>query len=98
MQGRLSLSFSEEDKRQIIEEYLKGGRTKNDVWRQFTGRHEEHGKITLWMRQLGYIENANQRKVVALPIMPGNKPQPSVEELQKKIKELEQQLLDSQLK
>jgi hypothetical protein len=30
--------------------------------------------------------------------MSSSKPQPSVEELQKKIKQLEQQLLDSQLK
>jgi hypothetical protein len=99
MQERLPpLYFSEVEKRQIIEEYLKGNRTKADVWRQFTGRQVEHGKIKLWMRKLGYIENISQQKIVALPIMATNKPQPSAEELQRRIKQLEQQLLDSQLK
>jgi transposase len=49
------------------------------------------------MRKLGYSENLFPAKKVSLP-MPNNKPQPSVEELQKKIKELEEKLLDSQLK
>jgi transposase-like protein len=99
MQERLpSLSFSDAEKRQIIEEYLKGGKTKADVWRQFTGRHEEHGIIVKWMRRLGYVEKFRP-SVITLPPMPAaNKPQPSVEELQNKIKQLEQQLLDSQLK
>ena len=95
---RTSSSIGELERREIIEEYLKGGRTKAEIWRQYTGRNEEHGEIVRWMRQLGYAEKTLQFRPLSLPIMPGNKPQPSVEELQRKIKQLEQQLLDSQLK
>jgi len=97
-QTRPSSSISESERREIIEEYLKGGRTKVEIWRHYTGKDEEHGQITRWMRQLGYLEKTLPLRPLSLPIMPGNKQQPSVEELQKKVKQLEQQLLDSQLK
>lgn len=96
-QARPSSSISESERREIIEEYLKGGRTKIEVWRQYTGQNEEHGQIIRWMRQLGYLEKTLPLRPLSLP-MPSNKPQPSVEELQRKIKQLEQQLLDSELK
>lgn len=97
-QTRPSSSIRESERREIIEEYLKGGRTKVEIWRKYTGQSEEHGQINRWMRQLGYLEKTLPSRPLSLPIMPGNKPQPSVEDLQKKIKQLEQQLLDSQLK
>jgi hypothetical protein len=51
------------------------------------------------MRKLGYIEKTLRSGPVSLLSMPAsNNPQPSVEELQRRIKQLEQQLLDSQLK
>lgn len=55
-QTRPSLSISESERREIIEEYLKGGKTKVEIWRQYTGENGEHGQITRWMRQLGYAE------------------------------------------
>jgi len=98
-QKRPSSSISQAERREIIEEYLKGGRTKIDIWRQYTGYQEEHGQIIRWMRQLGYAAQTLSMKPLSLPYMPpSNKPQPSVEELQHKIKQLEKQLLDSQLK
>jgi transposase len=97
-QTRPSSAINESERREIIEEYLKGGRTKKEIWQQYTGKTEEHGQIIRWMRQLGYMGRTLPSRPLSLPIMPGNKPQPSVEELQKKIKQLEQQLLDSQLK
>jgi hypothetical protein len=90
--------FTEPEKRKIIDEYLKGGRTKNEIWRLYTGQDFEHGHLLRWMRLLGYVNPTIKVSGLSLPTMPGNKPQPSVEELQKKIKQLEQQLLDSQLK
>jgi hypothetical protein len=90
--------FNESQKREIIEEYLRSGRTKADVWRQYTGYTEEHGQLLRWMRKLGYLEETMPSKPLSLPGMPVNKPQPTVEELQRRIKQLEQQLLDSQLK
>jgi transposase len=100
---RPSSAISEAERREIIEEYLKGGRTKQEIWQHYTGKTEEHGQIIRWMRQLGYLENSMplrplSSRPLSLPIMSSSKPQPSVEELQKKIKQLEQQLLDSQLK
>lgn len=92
--------FSESLKREIIEAFLNGNRTKAEVWSQYTGRptSSDHGKILEWMRKLGYPQGIEPNRPVSLTIMPEKKPQPSVEELQKKIKQLEQQLLDSQLK
>jgi transposase len=94
---RQPLYFSEATKRQIIEEVLQGTKSKREIWRQYTGRDTEHGKIVEWMRKLGYVEIPFSTKKVSLP-MPNKQAQPSVEELQKKIKELEKKLLDSQLK
>jgi hypothetical protein len=96
---RLVSEISETERREMIEEYLKGGRTKVDIWRQYTGQEEEHGKILKWMRQLGYLDKNLYLKPLSLPGMPAkDKPNQTVEELQQKIKQLEQQLLDSQLK
>jgi transposase-like protein len=98
-QTRHASSFSETERRAIIEEYLKGGRTKVEIWRHYTGYRNEHGQILRWMRQLGYVEKTIRLRPLSLYSMPvSNKPQPSIEELQQRIKQLEQQLLDSQLK
>ena len=91
--------FEESTKRRMIEDYLKGNQSKAEIWRRYTGQTEEHGRIIKWMRQFGYLERTLVAGSVSLMNMPGNtQPQPSVEELQKRIKQLEQQLLDSQLK
>jgi transposase-like protein len=92
--------FEESTKRQMIEDYLKGNQSKAEIWRRYTGQTEEHGKIIQWMRQFGYLEGTLVTGSVSLLNMPGNTqpPQSSVEELQKRIKQLEHQLLDSQLK
>ena len=83
----------------MVEDYLNGGLSKAEIWRRYTGRTEEHGKIIKWMRQFGYLERTLPSEALSLAIMPGSTtPQSSVEELQKRIKQLEQQLLDSQLK
>jgi hypothetical protein len=98
-QKRRAISFSESERRAIIEEYLKCDRTKVEIWRHYTGYQDEHGQLLRWMRKLGYIEKTLRSGPVSLLSMPAsNKPQPSVEELQRRIKQLEQQLLDSQLK
>lgn len=98
-QTRPSSSISLSERKEIIEEYLKGGKTKVEIWRQYTGRNEEHGEITRWMRQLGYLERTLPSRPLYLPIMASkSNAQPTVEELQKKIRELEKLLQDSQLK
>lgn len=29
--------------------------TKREIWEEYTGRKTEHGRIIVWMRELGYI-------------------------------------------
>lgn len=96
---RHASTISETERRQMIEKYLQGGISKTEIWRQHTGRTEEHGQLIRWMRQLGYVERPILFKPLYLPAMPANnKPQPSAAELEQRIKQLEKQLLDSQLK
>jgi hypothetical protein len=96
---RPSSTISIAERKQIIEEYLKGGKSKAEIWRQYTGMNEEHGQLNRWMRKLGYLENTLPVRGLYLPIMPSkNNSQPTVEELQKQIRDLEKRLQDSQLK
>jgi transposase-like protein len=98
-QIRPSSTISVAERKEIIEEYLKGGKSKAEIWRQYTGMNEEHGQLNRWMRKLGYLEDRLPGKGLSLPIMPSkNNSQATVEQLQKQIRELEKRLQDSQLK
>lgn len=57
--------FSVKQKHQIIKAFLEGGKSKREVWQEFTGEPKEKGQILKYMRQLGYIESAVSRKPVA---------------------------------
>ncbi|MEZ4880506.1 MAG: hypothetical protein R2801_10125 [Chitinophagales bacterium] len=46
--------FTIEERKYIIEEYLRTGCKKRDIWEKYTGHKEEHGSLLKWMRQLGY--------------------------------------------
>ena len=37
--------FSEAEKRKIIEEMIERDCTKQDIWKKYTGRKQEHGSI-----------------------------------------------------
>jgi hypothetical protein len=50
------------------------------------------------MRQLGYLDKNEKENVLPLISMSSQKPKRTKEELERRIKELENQLLDSQLK
>lgn len=54
-------SYSDSDKHFIIQEYLKSGLTKTEIWEKYTGLTEEHGQIIRWMRKLGY-DTPNSRR------------------------------------
>jgi len=97
------LYFSEQEKRLIIEDYLSGDETKQDVYRRYTGYQTESGKITIWMRMLGiedkFVKNTN------FELMPKRKKEVEVEseeyevlKLKKRIEELEKQLQTSEMK
>jgi hypothetical protein len=94
MRRKTTRSIKHSERREIVEEYLTGEETKVAIWRRYTGQEKEKGQLSRWMRQLGYKDE----KPVSLIYMPKKKSKETPEELQRRIRELESQLLDSQLK
>lgn len=86
----------------MIKEYLTGQYTKVELWKKYTGQDNEHGKMLDWMRKLGYISDDRKPKPVTsfypipLPVSQSNTDDPIA--LQRRIKELEKQLENAQLK
>ena len=56
-----TIIFSKKEKRKIIEEYLQIRNSKGAIWKKYTGRKKEHGRILSWMRKYGYIPD-NKKK------------------------------------
>lgn len=99
--------FTETEKHHIIKEFLETGRTKRFIWKKYTGKDEEHGQLIRWMRELGYNEvNPSRNSNLDATIFMAKKKikldfeEDSFESLQLKnrIKELERQLKDAELK
>lgn len=102
--------FTNEEKHHIIQDYLTSGLTKRAIWKKYTGRDNEHGKIVEWMRQFGYnssISPNQSRESLTLIEMSAKKskliPKPSDAEfenvqLKKRIADLERQLKDAEMK
>ena len=55
--------FSEAEKRKIVEDYLRSGLPKREIWEKYTGRKREHGKIVSWMRQYGYAPSCKEKSI-----------------------------------
>lgn len=96
-------SYTNEEKRLIIEEYLASGSSKRDIWGKYTGQLEEHGSILRWMRQLGYPTAKVERR----SNFTGMKRETTLDrseekfenlQLRKRIQELENQLKDAEMK
>jgi transposase len=94
---RSSRSFSAAERLKIVEESLKGERTRTQIWQHYSGQDEEHGYILRWMRKLGLAEKAFPKKPLPLMKMSKKKIKGSDEALKKRIKQLERQLEESQL-
>src|SRR5688572_4813252 len=108
---RTTFRFTEAARHQIIQELLSSGCSKQEIWKKYTGRDQEHGKIVAWMRQLGYNPLESSRTINFEPNIPtmakkktkkGDK-EPSDDnfenlQLKKRIAELEKQLKDTELK
>jgi transposase len=104
---RSSGSFLEQEKHVIIQDFLKSGKSKNEIWREYTGR-ADHGRLLQWMRDLGYLSSSQQ----LMPKLASNgfnmakkkvEPKSSEEEfeqlqLKNRIVELEKQLKEAELK
>jgi hypothetical protein len=100
-----SLSWAERE--EMIQEYLTGNYSKVEIWKKYTGQSVEHGKMLHWMRMLGYsekIENPIKRHLSSgfirqeQPILATKDNPQDPRDLQKRIKELERQLENAQLK
>jgi hypothetical protein len=100
-----SLSWAERE--EMIKEYLTGNYSKVEIWKKYTGQSVEHGKMLHWMRMLGYsekIENPIKRHLSSgfirqeQPILATKDNPQNPIDLQKRIKELERQLENAELK
>ena len=98
--------FTDEEKHLIIQETLAGNLTKQEIWKKYTGRENEHGHVLRWMRVLGYIQ-ANEKLNFGTNSfeMKKRRDNPILQEesfeslqLKKRIEELEQQLKDAEMK
>lgn len=99
--------FTDSERHLIIQEMLKTGCTKRDIWEKYTGYDEEHGQLLRWMRKLGYDDSIPTRRpnFALNPFQMKKKkqdkiPNQSFENLQlkKRIEELEKQLKDAEMK
>jgi transposase len=107
-QAPLRQHFSIEEQHFIIKEYLRSGVSKDEIWRKYTGK-ADHGCLIRWMRNLGYLTSNQQLKpklAVNIDKM-GKKarvvPEVSkaafeLQQMKKRVAELEKQLKDAELK
>jgi len=94
--------FDEAFKRQVIEEYLSTGCTKMELLRKYNIHFKS--AIQTWMKKLGYSDPYELKprrfasiNTLSLASIPNDK-DADLTNLQKRIKELEKQLLDEQLR
>ena len=100
IQGKVIQIYPESFKRKVIEEYLRTGVTKMALLRKY-GIKTKSG-IQRWMKTLGYTDvykppDFNFGKLILNSLSEATK-NTDVDELQNKIKELEQQLQDEKLR
>lgn len=101
-------SFTIEERKRIVEDYLSSNDSKSSIWFKYTGQKQEHGYINRWMRQLGLVPNSkpdyrfdkrfnilHQQQIIPVG---KEKKELSQEELVNRVKYLEKQLEASQLR
>ncbi|MGK0291559.1 MAG: transposase [bacterium] len=92
----------EEEKRQIISDYLTGSETKRAVYSRYTSYDTEHGKISKWMKEFGIEDKVSQRHVSFTAVSKSTKENNDLEyenlNLQKRIDQLEASLKEQELK
>ena len=99
--------FTDEEKHEVIKDYLSSGQSKEFIWRKYTGK-SDHGRILRWMLDLGYDAGDIQIKprfVTETYQMPKKKIQTELVnqdfetlQLKKRILDLEKQLKEAELK
>jgi len=93
--GHFKTSF----KHKVCKAYLQNNRTKVSIWREHVGQQEDHGLLLKWLRDLGYIDRPQSqfRKLVAMD-SPEESDSFTEHQLKKRIRELEKQLKDAEMK
>ena len=102
-----TIFFTEEEKHLVIQDYFSSGRSKDYIWRKYTGK-SDHGQLLRWMRDLGY---ASDTLNLGSYISPESDFLPEKKELQdpngqdfeilqlkKRISELEKRLKEAEIK
>lgn len=103
--------FSDLEKHQIIQEMLSTQCSRQAIWKKYTNRDQEHGKIVAWMRKFGYnasisqtgyihkstIEPMSKNKIVK-PVTGSENEDFDKRQLKRRIAELERQLKEAELK
>jgi len=104
---RSGKSFTINERHQIIQELFSSQRSKQQIWKKYTGEDREHGTLLKWMRQLGYnarsIRSITFDENTSLMTKKQNIPTTGVDsfailQLEKRILELESQLKDAEMK
>jgi len=99
--------FTDSEKHLIIQEMLKTGCTKREIWEKYTGQEEEHGLLLRWMRKLGYDDTIPTRRPNFASNINLMKKKKKFEEssetfenlqLKKRVEALEKQLKEAEIK
>lgn len=92
--------YSDDFKRMVVQEYVTGDQTCREVVKKY--RIRSNSAIQKWMHELGYPVRGRRGKPTFEPqihaVLANNKQQPTQQELQKRIRELERQLEDEKLR
>ncbi len=99
--------FTDQEKHEVINDYLSSGLSKELIWRKYTGK-SDHGALLGWMRDLGYVEQRRpiSRNFAVTTFKMSKKKTQShpvdqdfeTLQLKKRILELEKQLKDAEMK
>lgn len=101
---RVASSFSTNERRMVIEDYLRSGLSKLEIWKKHTGQSPEAGRLLAWMRELGYDTETKRPKMSIFKASNDtemSKSTPISDEnfqLKQKIAELEKALINSELR
>lgn len=101
-------SFTISERHKIIQEGMRSGHSKVEIWKKYTWSYDEHGNILRWIYQLGYntdhlrwrITFGENIGLMAKKQTSTTKEEESFEilQLKKRIYELENQLKDAEMK
>lgn len=89
------------ERKQIVEEYLQGNKTKREIWEKYTGQAHEGGSLLNWVRKLGYEDKPKVNSFALandLVMAKKDKTVSTEYELKERIKQLEKALLNSELR